>query len=283
MGNLPADSKVFVKVVADRDLTDGTVKDVYRDSNYKEAVYKAVLPNTGEGSGAVIPSAPAASGESHAKSEDEHIQITDSETPLSSSDNMIELSLDAMSAKNNSLTLTSKNADKIIEQLKTAQNADTAVISSEKLVKNGLTVKLSKSFLKKMAASGISRLTIKVKNWYVTIDKKKLKSLAASSKYVTLFMKEVKASKLYNGKKYKASGTAFNLEIERYSKDGASHHITLPVTAKYKIYNKTLCILRKTYASDFKRVKKSAIDKELKELTTSLKSIRQTLVLVSKK
>ena len=283
LGNLPADSKVFVKVVADRDLTDGTVKDVYRDSNYNEAVYKAVLPNTGEGSSAVIPSAPAASGESHAKSEDEHIQITDSETPLSSSDNMIGLSLDAMSAKNNSLTLTSKNADKIIEQLKTAQNADTAVISSEKLVKNGLTVKLSKSFLKKMAASGISRLTIKVKNWYVTIDKKKLKSLAASSKYVTLFMKEVKASKLYNGKKYKASGTAFNLEIERYSKDGASHHITLPVTAKYKTYNKTLCILRKTYASDFKRVKKSAIDKELKELTTSLKSIRQTLVLVSKK
>ena len=126
-------------------------------------------------------------------------------------------------------------------------------------------------------------MTIKVKNWYVTIDKKKLKSLAASSKYVTLFMKEVKASKLYNGKKYKASGTAFNLEIKRYSKDGASHHITLPVTAKYKTYNKTLCILRKTYTSDFKRVEKSAIDKELKELTTSLKSIRQTLVLVSKK
>ena len=312
IGTLPKDSKIFVKVLADRDLTDGTVKDVYMDSDYKEAVYKNEtpnnpnkpnnpntpnlpgtpnVPNTQNAGGGFVP--PVETGKSEGEklkdtkiektvdSEEEQLKVDDSKTPLASMNERVEVNLDEMPVKNKTITLTAKSAKKIIEELKSVSDTKTVVLNSKKLIKKGFTIKMSQGFLKKFVTSKIKNLNVEAGNWYISFDKKKLNSLSTSSKQITVTMKEVKPDNTLMGKKYKAVGNAVILEVNRNSlKNGKKHNIIIPVTAKYSSYNKTLNILKSTGKKAFKSVKKIKFNKAAKEVTALLKSVKQTVILV---
>ena len=206
------------------------------------------------------------------------IKVDDSETPLSAADGQLKVDVSKLPAKNKVVTLDKAFADEIFEKI--LSSTTTVVLRAEQTAKKGITIKLSQGFLKKMAASYTENLVVNAGNWHITLDKKKVKSLSASSKNITFTMKEVKADKNLAGKKYKAKGTAFTLEVKRIAvKDGKKHNIIIPVTAKYSSYKKNLVILRKLGKKSFKYVEKIKVDKKAKEITAMLNSAKQTLVL----
>ena len=288
---LPEGSKIFVKVLADRELTDATVKDIYMDSKYKEAVYKENVPNNGNSGGIVsVPSATSGSSEEETKTnkpksttDEKQIKIDDSETPLSALERQLQVNLDKLSVKNKIISLTAESAKEITETLKSKADMETVVLASDKLIKKGFTVKMSQAFLKKVAASTVKNLKIEVGNWYVILDSKKLKALSSSSKQVAFTVKETKTDRISVGKKYKVEGTALTIEAKRLANDGKKYNIMLPVTVKYSSYKKGMVILRSTGKSSFTSVKKIKVNKKAKEITTILKSVKHTLILATGK